>query len=284
MILKAVRWILIGVSLFCVLALASHAVPVQSDTAAAHIKRGEAAYAKKDYKLAINEFKKARSLDKTLSESYMMLAQCYILAGKGRDAIKDLKEATKQQPGNSGAHFGLARCYYYANDLANTRKELATALQYGAAGPAVLELSAELKMFDNDYSGALAQFQDALQAADPNDPGLASLKDNVDALTSYVDSLKKRHSPTLVMPRALNRPRPNYTEAARSSHIQGTVREMALIDRTGSVQNIILKARLGYGLDEEAVKATKLMRFQPATENGEAVPFWVVLQVEFNLR
>ncbi|HEY6332617.1 MAG TPA: TonB family protein [Blastocatellia bacterium] len=281
---RALRNIVIGASLFCLFALGSPAAPVgQGDSAAAHIEGGQAAYAKKDYKVAIDEFKKARSLDKTLAEPYVMLARCYVLTGKNQDAIKELKQAVKQQPGDSGAHFALARCYYYANDIDNSRKELAAALKYGAKGPAVLQLSAEMRMLDGDYGGALAQYQEALQTAGPNDPGLALLRDKIFALGNYLDFQKHEVSPTLVMPRFLNRPRPNYTPEARDNHVQGAVREMVLIDKTGTVQTVILKTRLGYGLDEEAVKATRMVKFQPATDNGEPVPFWAVFEVEFNL-
>jgi hypothetical protein len=42
--------------------------------------------------------------------------------------------------------------------------------------------------------------------------------------------------------------------------------------------------RLGYGLDEEAVKAVAQMQFQPAMKQGQPVPFWVTLELEFYLK
>jgi hypothetical protein len=37
-------------------------------------------------------------------------------------------------------------------------------------------------------------------------------------------------------------------------------------------------------LDEQAIAAARLVKFRPAMKDGKAVPFWVSLQIEFNLR
>lgn len=57
-----------------------------------------------------------------------------------------------------------------------------------------------------------------------------------------------------------------------------------LVDEQGRVASVLIFSRLGYGLDDEAVKAAQTLRFSPATREGKSVSFWSPLVVEFNLR
>jgi protein TonB len=86
------------------------------------------------------------------------------------------------------------------------------------------------------------------------------------------------------IPHALNKPRPLYTEEARKNRIQGIVRARVLIGADGAVKGVELVTHLPDGLDEEAVTAIRQMRFSPAVKSGQPVPYYVALEVEFNLR
>ena len=85
-------------------------------------------------------------------------------------------------------------------------------------------------------------------------------------------------------PVAINRPRPEYTTLARKNGVQGIIRVRALIGVDGKVKDVRLLGHLPDGLDNEAVKAVRRMRFKPATKAGQNVEFWQMLEVEFNLR
>jgi len=85
-------------------------------------------------------------------------------------------------------------------------------------------------------------------------------------------------------PIPLNKPRPNYTEDARKNKVQGVIRARALVSSEGSVRDVRLVSHLPDGLDEEAITAVRQMRFRPATKSGQPVTYWVLLEVEFNLR
>ncbi|HJQ23489.1 MAG TPA: energy transducer TonB [Blastocatellia bacterium] len=86
------------------------------------------------------------------------------------------------------------------------------------------------------------------------------------------------------LPRALNEPRPNYTEEARAHKVQGVVRARILIGSDGLVKQVRILRGLPDGLSEEAIRAAMQMRFRPAMKGGAAVAFWLTLDVEFNLR
>jgi TonB family protein len=87
-----------------------------------------------------------------------------------------------------------------------------------------------------------------------------------------------------MLPRALNAPRPNYTEEARTNKAQGIVRARILIGSDGAVKQVRIIKGLPYGLNEEAIRAAMQMRFRPAMKDGLAVAYWMALDVEFNLR
>jgi periplasmic protein TonB len=86
------------------------------------------------------------------------------------------------------------------------------------------------------------------------------------------------------VPRALNRPRPNYTEEARKNGINGVVRARLLVDKEGAPKTVTVLSFLPDGLTEQAILAIKEMRFTPALRSGEPVAYAVTLEVEFNLR
>jgi len=85
-------------------------------------------------------------------------------------------------------------------------------------------------------------------------------------------------------PTVLYRVEPEYSEEARKARYQGTVVLEALIRKDGSVDVVQLVRRLGFGLDENAIRALKEWRFRPAMKNGIPVDFTLNVEVRFNLR
>ncbi len=85
-------------------------------------------------------------------------------------------------------------------------------------------------------------------------------------------------------PIPLNKPRPNYTEAARQNKITGVVRMRALIGTDGQVKQVRVISGLPSGLTEQAARAVFQIRFQPAMKDEHPVEFWTPIEIEFNLR
>jgi TonB family protein len=59
---------------------------------------------------------------------------------------------------------------------------------------------------------------------------------------------------------------------------------VVLVDEQGKVSSVVVFIPLGFGLDEQAAKAARQMRFTPASKGGRPVSFWQRIEVEFGLR
>jgi protein TonB len=76
----------------------------------------------------------------------------------------------------------------------------------------------------------------------------------------------------------------HYTEIARRAGVEGTVFIEARIDKKGNVADAIVKKGLGAGLDEEALNAVLLTKFNPGKQRGKAVNVKMVIPVKFVLK
>jgi TonB family protein len=84
-------------------------------------------------------------------------------------------------------------------------------------------------------------------------------------------------------PQILSRQKPKYTEDARRDKIQGIVVLSAVFRKDGTVSDIKVVKGLGYGLDEEAIKAANLIKFVPGTKDGQPVNVRAKLEFTFSL-
>jgi periplasmic protein TonB len=87
-------------------------------------------------------------------------------------------------------------------------------------------------------------------------------------------------------PRLIVELKPNYTAEAMRARIEGVVELEIIIRADGSVGNIRLTRSLDsrFGLDEEAIKAVRGWRFDPARHLGKPVQVRVPVEVSFRLR
>jgi periplasmic protein TonB len=85
-------------------------------------------------------------------------------------------------------------------------------------------------------------------------------------------------------PNKISAPSPQYTEIARKARIQGVVIVEAIIDKEGNVTNVKVLKGLPMGLDQAAVDAVKVWKFEPATLNGKPVAVIYNLTINFQLQ
>jgi len=85
-------------------------------------------------------------------------------------------------------------------------------------------------------------------------------------------------------PVPLNAPQPQYTEMARKHGVEGAVTLRVLVGADGLVKQIRVTKGLPDGLTDQAMRAASELKFKPAMKNGQPVPFWQLVYIEFRLR
>ena len=89
-----------------------------------------------------------------------------------------------------------------------------------------------------------------------------------------VDSLKKYIEESIRYPKV-------YAEAC----IQGTVFVMFVVEKDGSIGDVVVTTGVDPPLDKEAVRVIKtLPRFKPGMQDGEPVPVWLTVPAVFRPR
>jgi TonB family protein len=86
----------------------------------------------------------------------------------------------------------------------------------------------------------------------------------------------------VLAPKVVYRVDPKFSKEARKNKREGTVRLRVIVGVDGRTRDIRVVQSLGMGLDENAIKAASLWRFEPATKNGEPVPVEVTMEVNFH--
>lgn len=75
-----------------------------------------------------------------------------------------------------------------------------------------------------------------------------------------------------------------YPEAAKEKGIEGRVFVSFIIEKDGSISNILIKRAIGGGCEEAAVEMIKNMpKWKPGKQKGNPVRFQFVLPIKFEL-
>jgi protein TonB len=92
-------------------------------------------------------------------------------------------------------------------------------------------------------------------------------------------------TPGMASPRVIERVMPLYPEPAKRARRTGRVIVKAVIDATGRVRDAeVLSRRLGFGLEESALKAVYQWRFEPARLGDRPMAVYFNLTVDFSLQ
>ncbi len=76
---------------------------------------------------------------------------------------------------------------------------------------------------------------------------------------------------------------PEYSVEARILRVSGLVKISVIIEADGKPSSDTLKEGLGFGLDEEAAKAVRQWRFEPATKSGAPVRSYATIELKFRI-
>lgn len=74
-----------------------------------------------------------------------------------------------------------------------------------------------------------------------------------------------------------------YPIAALDNDVQGTVVVNFIVEKDGSLTNLKTDRKLGFGLDEEAIRVLKLSKWLPAIQDGKSVRVGYSIPIKFTL-
>lgn len=92
-----------------------------------------------------------------------------------------------------------------------------------------------------------------------------------------------RSAPSTTPAEILSKPRPAYTEEARTLAIEGEVLVEVVLEASGRVRIVRLVKGLGHGLDENALASAREIRFRPALKQGVPADSTAVVHILFQL-
>jgi TonB family protein len=106
-----------------------------------------------------------------------------------------------------------------------------------------------------------------------------------DAQTIPAAGLPKKHDagPPQTPVDIVAKPKPEYTDEARSMKLEGEVLLRVLFTATGEARVTETIHGLGHGLDESAIRAAQRIRFKPALRDGEPVDSSAIVHIVFQL-
>jgi TonB family protein len=85
-------------------------------------------------------------------------------------------------------------------------------------------------------------------------------------------------------PRLLYKVEPEYSESARAAKLQGTVVLNLVVSEEGRAEDIVVQTSLEEGgLDQKAVEAVQQWIFDPGTRDGQPVPVYATIEINFRL-
>jgi TonB family protein len=84
-------------------------------------------------------------------------------------------------------------------------------------------------------------------------------------------------------PRPIHTVEAEFSDRARREGTQGNVVVSLIVDEKGMPTNVQVARGVGDGLDEQALKAVRQYRFEPATKDGKPVAVKISVEVSFKL-
>ena len=146
----------------------------------------------------------------------------------------------------------------------------------------VRDAAAQVREVAESLQGYLSEHEGSAQAP--------LLRERMEALREYLKMEKPPDErdifqyPEVEKPaRVTHKPVPNFTEEARQAKLSGTVRVRVVLAADGSVKHVVPVEPLGHGLTEEAIKAVRGVRFEPAMRKGRAVSLIAQFEYNFNI-
>lgn len=260
---------------------------------------------KKDSQKALE---KAVALDDKDTKIRVALAYVYLLRNNSQEAQKEAQAVLALNPNDAEAHYIIGIVNFRNNqyDTAYERANKAVKISPNFAAAYLLKSESLISNFAV-LTGTISKTQDAKavlfkEATEALEKYLSLSPDNEETKfqREFLESLKffseyydrpENQKPVnfdannqpdntgRTSIKILSKPKAAFTQKARESGVSGTIRLLVGFAADGKVKHILIIKSLGYGLNENVVRAARAIKFEPATKDGK--PISVVKMVEY---
>jgi TonB family protein len=231
------------------------------------------------------------------------LAQIFIVRGKLVEAIRQAEYVISLGARDAEVYYilGLANLRLGKSDVALEYAEQSLKYDDKFAHSNLLKAQAFMsrKTEPTDYAAISAKFRAAADSLDnfiqlSNDTTDLSFwrqqRESLKYFINYYDEkqkssvdLKDNKIQASTPIKILSKRATAYTDQARQAGLTGSINLLVAFPGSGSVSHVLVLSNLGYGLDEEAVKTAKGIKFEPETQNGKPVNAVKMITYSFTL-
>jgi len=257
---------------------------------------------------ARNAFKQALKFEPNFIQARLRLAQTLLLANQPGEAEKEARRALDSDAKPGDKHYVFGEVYLFCGDASKALAEAQASIQNNSSfAPAFLlkHKATLLTLARGNYwkpekreqqrqllKDAIESLEKYLALAQPKDNS-GFLSDQLETLRFYAKAAEEDPqspgrqvffaSEVTVKAHIFRKTEPQYTDAARSAHMQGTVMISAVLSADGNIEHILALQTLSFGLSAKSIEAARQIKFTPATKDGRAVSTWTKLEYNFNL-
>jgi TonB family protein len=243
--------------------------------------------------------KKAVALDAQNAESRSALSYVYLLVNKTVEAQNEAQAALKINPNEAQAHYiiGVVNLRNGSYNYAYERAKKAVEINRNFASAYLLKSKALVSSFSlqagtviKPLSARAQLLQEASEdlekylSLSPTGEDAEFQRENLESIkffSEYYNRPENQKPINFDAPekpdenetplKIISKPRAIYTDKARSSGVSGIIRLAVGFSADGKVKHILIIKPLGYGLDEQAVRAAREIKFEPAIKDGKPI-------------
>lgn len=268
---------------------------------------GLAYLAKPDLKKASEALEHAVQLKPSVSAYHANLAYAYLRSQENEKSIRETDEALRLDPKNAYAAHVVALRLFWMHKSEEAISAVNTAILYNPHFGAAYLLRSDilismltrsatsLSPMKNEIpilADAIETLKIGIRNAESEEDKKLLQDHLVSANWFYAyyaktippgDTGSSIQSANVTPYKVTYQPKATYSDRGRSNNIQGSVRLAILLQADGTVGHILKLSGLGYGLDEEAIRAAKRIKFVPRMVDGKPVAVVIVREYTFTI-
>ena len=246
---------------------------------------------------------KSLALDSSQVKARKALAQIFIVRGKLTEAIRQAEYVISLDTRDAEVYYilGLANLRLGKSDAALEYAEQSLKYDDKFAASNLLKAQAFMsrKTEPTDYAAISAKFRAAADSLDnfiqlsneTND--LSFWREQRESLKYFINYYDEKQKSSVDLRdnkiqvstpiKVLSKRAVAYTDQARYAGLTGSINLLVAFAGSGEVSHVLVLSNLGYGLDEEAVKRAKGIKFVPEIQNGKPVNAVKMITYSFQL-